>query len=192
MVQRGERPSNIRDINDQPPNPNQPVPNPRLVPKPKPWEVGQSQSSSGNGFQYQESSNGFTSGSQTIQLNADGSVPWWQQKNVRITEIESEDEQKIRSSVPSERPVQRSWVPPQPPPVAMAEAAAAIRQPKKPLFQKEQLTDDQLLGHASEITDDLQRITKISEAGGLEANGGNPANNASEIQREDEQAYIET
>ncbi|GKD03945.1 hypothetical protein Tco_1178919 [Tanacetum coccineum] len=31
-----------------------------------------------------------------------------------------------------ERPVQRSsWVPPQPPPVAMAEAAAAIRQPKK-------------------------------------------------------------
>nr|XP_027126155.1 peroxisomal membrane protein PEX14-like [Coffea arabica] len=192
MVQRGERPSNIREINDQPPNPNQPVPNPRLVPKPKPWEVGQSQSSSGSGFQYQESSNGFTSGSQTIQLNADGSVPWWQQKNARITEIESEDEQNIRSSVPSEKPVQRSWVPPQPPPVAMAEAAAAIRQPKKPLLQKEQLTDDHLLGRASEVTDELQRITKISEAGGLEANGGNLANNASEIQKEEEQAYTET
>ena len=74
----------------------------------------------------------------------------------------------------------------------MAEAAAAIRQPKKPLLQKEQLTDDHLLGRASEVTDELQRITKISEAGGLEANGGNLANNASKIQKEEEQAYTET
>ena len=27
----------FQEINDQPPNPNQPVPNPRLVPKPKVW-----------------------------------------------------------------------------------------------------------------------------------------------------------
>ncbi|KAL3529548.1 hypothetical protein ACH5RR_008870 [Cinchona calisaya] len=191
MVQRGERPSNIRDINDQPPNPNQPVPNPRLVPKPKPWEVGQSQSSSGNGFQYQESSNGFFSGSQTTQLNADSSVPWWQQKNARITEIETEDKQKIGSSMLKEKPVQRSWVPPQPPPVAMVEAATAIQQPKKPFPLREKFTDDQLLGRASEITDELERITKISEAGGVEANGGSPAVNTNEIQKEEE-PYIET
>ncbi|KAL3512848.1 hypothetical protein ACH5RR_025565 [Cinchona calisaya] len=192
MIQRGEKPSNIREINDQPPNPNQPVPNPRVVPKPKPWEVGQSQSSSSNGFQYQESSNGFIPGSQTMQLNADSPVPWWQQKNARITEIETEDEQKIGSSVLNEKPVQRSWVPPQPPPVVMAEAAAAIRQPKKPFSQREQLTDDQLLSRSSEITDELQRITKISEAGGVDANGGSPALKTSEIQREEEQPYIET
>ncbi|KAL3522061.1 hypothetical protein ACH5RR_014895 [Cinchona calisaya] len=47
---------------NKPPNPNLPVPNPRLVPKTKPWEVGQFQSSYGAGFQYQESSNGFTPG----------------------------------------------------------------------------------------------------------------------------------
>lgn len=124
-------------------------------------------------------------------MNADGSVAWWQQKNARITEIETEDEQRIGSSVLNEKPAQRSWVPPQPPPVVMAEAAAAIRQPKKPLFQREQLNDDQLLSRSSEITDELQRITKFSEAGGVEANGVVPAVNASEIQRE-EQPAIET
>ncbi|KAI7734479.1 hypothetical protein M8C21_030287, partial [Ambrosia artemisiifolia] len=34
MIQRGERPPNIREINDLPPNPDQPVSNPRLAPKP--------------------------------------------------------------------------------------------------------------------------------------------------------------
>ncbi|CAI9117358.1 OLC1v1018735C1 [Oldenlandia corymbosa var. corymbosa] len=176
MVQRGERPSNIREINDQPPNPNQPVSDPRLAPKPKPWEIGQSQSSTTNGFQYfEENSNGVYSASQTSQSNVDGSVPWWQQKNARITEIETEDKSKAESAILTERPVQRSWVPPQPPPVAMAEAAAAIRQPKRPLSQREQLTDDQLLNRSSEISDDLQRITKISEAGGVERNGDSPS-----------------
>ncbi|XP_060170460.1 peroxisomal membrane protein PEX14-like [Lycium barbarum] len=162
MVQRGEKPSNIRDINDQPPNPNQPVPD-RVAGRPKPWEVGQSQNNLLQSQGYQEN-----------LTNGDSSAPWWQRKNARITEIQSEGEQNFGSPAApvQERPIQRSWVPPQPPPVAMAEAAAAIRQPKKPAFQNEQLTDDQLIARSSEITDELQRVTRISESGGApEANG---------------------
>nr|GEY02116.1 peroxisomal membrane protein PEX14 [Tanacetum cinerariifolium] len=58
MIQRGERPPNIREINDMPPNPDQPVSNPRLAPKPKPWEATQSQGSSAYP---QENSNMFNS-----------------------------------------------------------------------------------------------------------------------------------
>ncbi|KAM0828688.1 hypothetical protein ACQ4PT_067377 [Festuca glaucescens] len=38
MIQRGERPDDIQDINDEPPNPDQPISEPRMAPKPKPWE----------------------------------------------------------------------------------------------------------------------------------------------------------
>ncbi|KAA8540822.1 hypothetical protein F0562_024785 [Nyssa sinensis] len=166
MVQRGERPPNIREINDLPPNPNQAVSNPRIAPRAKPWEGTQAHNSSSHVLQSQETSNGFNSKLQdnglTNQLNGDSSVPWWQRKN-------------------------RSWVPPQPPPVAMPEAAAAIRQPKKPSFPKEQLADDQVVAHPSDVTDELQRITKISESGGLvDATGGSSMPNTSEIQEENE------
>lgn len=54
----------------------------------------------------------------------------------------------------------------------MTEAAAAIRQSKKPLFQKEKVTGDELKARSSEISDDVQSITTISESGGLtETNG---------------------
>ncbi|XP_015067399.1 peroxisomal membrane protein PEX14-like [Solanum pennellii] len=150
------------DINDQPPNPYQPVPNPRFGPKPKPWEIGQNQNRSF--FQSQGSGDGLNYEYQ------DSSTPWWQRKSGRITVTEAENEEKFGyTAAPTEvRPVQRSWVPPQPPPVAMAEAAAAIRQPKKSLLQKEKLTSDELMASSSEMSDDdLQRITKISESGGL-------------------------
>ncbi|GMQ10305.1 hypothetical protein CsSME_00053362 [Camellia sinensis var. sinensis] len=179
MVQRGEKPPNIREINDLPPNPNQPLPNPHSAPRAKPWEVGQTQSNFSQVLRSGETSNGLNSNFQdnglVNQLNGDSSVPWWQRKNVRITEIGNEDESKIGySGVLTERPVQRSWVPPQPPPVAMPEAAAAIRQPKKPLSQK-QLADDGMVANPSDSPDELQRITKISESGGVvDVNGGYP------------------
>ncbi|CAK9164265.1 unnamed protein product [Ilex paraguariensis] len=198
MVQRGERPPNIRKINDLPSNPNQPVSIPHITPRPQPWEFGLAQNTSNHVLHSQESSDGLDSIFQDNglgnQLNGDSSVPWWQRKNVRITEIESEDEHKTGSSsvLTNGRPVQRSWVPPQPPPVVMPEAAAAIRQPKKSLIQKEELTDDQLLARSSDITDELQRITKISESGGVEeTNGGISELNRNEIQNEDN-SYIET
>ncbi|XP_060204847.1 peroxisomal membrane protein PEX14-like isoform X3 [Lycium barbarum] len=183
MIQRGEKPSNIRDINDQPPNPNHPIPGSHVGPKPKPWEIGQSQKSSRNFLQSRGSGNGLTYGYQDNLTNGDSSTPWWQRKNARITEIEPENEKKFGSTAaPTEvRPVQRSWVPPQPPPLVKPEAVVAIRQPKKPLFQKEKLTDDELMDRSSEISDDLKRITKISESGGLtEANDSSSGRQLSE------------
>ncbi|KAM3413042.1 hypothetical protein ACQJBY_004294 [Aegilops geniculata] len=38
MIQRGERPDDIQDINDEPPNPDQPISKPSMAPRPKPWE----------------------------------------------------------------------------------------------------------------------------------------------------------
>lgn len=46
MVERGEKPPNIREINDHPPNPNQAISNLTLAPRPKPWEVTQPANSS--------------------------------------------------------------------------------------------------------------------------------------------------
>lgn len=65
---------------------------------------------------------------------------------------------------PAALPRQRSWVPPQPPPVVMPEAAEAIRRPKPPqakIDQEAAPRDDQ-----SGVSDELQKITKFSESGG--------------------------
>jgi len=79
----------------------------------------------------------------------------------------------------------------------MAEATAAIRQPKKLPFEKEQqLTDEQFLARSTEVTGELQRITKISKTGGVAADDGGAAGsamvkNTNEIHREEEGAYYE-
>lgn len=130
------------------------------------------------------------------QSNGEGSAPWWQPKNARVNEVESEENKIGYPGQTSERPVQRSsWVPPQPPPVAMAEAAAAIRQPKKSPYEKEQqLTDEQFLARSAEVTDELQRVTKISESGGVLPDVGAESSvvtNTSEISREEESSYYE-
>uniref|UniRef100_A0A2P2K1E9 Peroxisomal membrane protein PEX14 n=2 Tax=Rhizophora mucronata TaxID=61149 RepID=A0A2P2K1E9_RHIMU len=172
MVQRGEKPSNIRDINDQPPNPNQQILNPRIAPRAKPWEVGQAQYSSsqvvrpqtdGEGLNYKAQDNGAT-----YQADSENIVPWWQRKSPRITEIDNEDEFKTEpyTAKTNGQPVQRTWVPPQPPPVAMPEAAEAIRRPKSSV-RKEQEGDDQTGSRPTEVADELQRITKVSESGGV-------------------------
>ena len=119
------------------------------------------------------------------QDNGDGGpvAPWWQQKNPRISEIENEDEPKAPSySAPAnDPPVRRSWVPPQPPPVAMPEAAEAIRRPKS--SAPKELSDDELLERSSDGIGELQRITKISEMGGsVEVGSGSSGMSSSEIQ----------
>ncbi|KAE8124222.1 hypothetical protein FH972_019127 [Carpinus fangiana] len=171
MVQRGERPPNIKDINDLPPNPYQQPSNPRLAPIPKNGE----KTINGEGLNSNVQDNGIMH-----QSNGDSSVPWWQRKNVRITEVENEDEFRAGSYGvrTNEQPVQRRLVPPQPPPVAMAEAAEAIRRPK-PSVPREQLADDQSVANPSDVTDELQMITKISESGGaVEINGGSSGLNS--------------
>ncbi|KAG6633110.1 hypothetical protein I3843_12G026400 [Carya illinoinensis] len=189
MIQSGETPPNIKDINDLISNQYQQPSNPHLA-RTKPWEVGQAQNISGQAFQSQVNGEGLNSkvqyGGINFQLNGDNSVPWWQQKNVKVTNIENDNKLKSGSYGlrTSEQPVQRSWVPPQPPPVAMLEAAEAIRQPK-PSVQRAQLVDDPSVAHPSDQTDELQRITKISESGGpVEINGGSSALNSSEIQED--------
>lgn len=123
--------------------------------------------------------------------NGDSSVPWWQRRNPRITEIENEDEFKSGSygTQTTEVPVRRAWVPPQPPPVQMAEAAEAIRRPK-PSVQKESSDDDQLEASSAGVTDELQRVTKVSESGGaVEINGGSSGLSSSEIQEAKDEIY---
>ncbi|KAJ0048364.1 hypothetical protein Pint_15437 [Pistacia integerrima] len=183
----------MQEINDQPPNPNQQLSNPRLVPRAKPWEVGQAQNSSNQVLQSQVSVEGLNAkvqdNGQNYQIEDENPVPWWQRKNVRITEVENEDEVKSRpyGVRTNEPPVRRAWVPPQPPPVAMPEAAEAIRRPKSAV-PKEQLADDESVSNNSDVTNELQRITKISETGGAveQMNGGGLVMNTSEIQEEQE------
>lgn len=119
------------------------------------------------------------------QPDNDSSVPWWQRKNVRISEVENENE--LNGGIPSaqtrEQPIRRTWVPPQPPPVAMAEAAEAIRRPK-PSVQ----AGDDSSSRASDVSDELQRVTKIAEAGNAElVNGSSSGISTSEIREEKEQ-----
>ncbi|CAE6255517.1 unnamed protein product [Arabidopsis arenosa] len=168
MIQRGEKPSNIREINDMPPNPNQPLSDPRIAPKSKPWDYGQAPQA--------ESSNG----------------QWWQQKNPRSTDFGYETTTAARFTAnqnetstvePAAFQRQRSWVPPQPPPVAMAEAAEAIRRPKPraKIDQEAAASDDQ-----SGVSDELQKITKFSESGG----DGSERIQITEIEEETEQQHI--
>lgn len=81
----------------------------------------------------------------------DNSVPWWQTKDIRIKEIDNEVEYNVASAASSQQPVQRLWVPPQPPPIAMPEAAEAIRRPKS-VVQKEAIQDDQSAPNSSEFS----------------------------------------
>nr|XP_010924260.1 peroxisomal membrane protein PEX14 isoform X1 [Elaeis guineensis] len=139
MVQRGEKPPNIKEINDMPPNPNQPIPRPLMAPRVKPWEcTQQAQQRPIDGLQSQASSQGVSSevkedNSQRYGRFSDGSEVLGRRKTVRITEIESEaDEPKQFSHRmgANEHPNYPVWVPPQPPSIVMPQAAAAIRQPK--------------------------------------------------------------
>ncbi|KAJ0231340.1 Peroxisomal membrane protein PEX14 [Hirschfeldia incana] len=168
MIQRGEKPSNIREINDMPPNPNQQLSNPRIAPKSKPWDYGQAPQD--------ESSNG----------------PWWQQKNPSSSDFGYETtasrsigiQNETNTMEPAALPRQRSWVPPQPPPVVMPEAAEAIRRPKPPqakIDQEAAASDDQ-----SGVSDELQKITKFSESGG----DGSGNLQITEIQEETEQQHF--
>ncbi|ESQ31635.1 hypothetical protein EUTSA_v10004017mg [Eutrema salsugineum] len=167
MIQRGEKPSNIREINDMPPNPNQQLSNPRIAPKTKPWDYGQAPQD--------DSSNGS----------------WWQQKTPRSTDFGYETtasrsigiQNETNTMEPAALQRQRSWVPPQPPPVVMPEAAEAIRRPKPQakIDQDAAASDDQ-----SGVSDELQKITKFSESGG----DGSGRLQVTEIQEETEQQQI--
>lgn len=193
MVQRGERPPNVRDIDDRAPNPNQPISNPSLAPKAKPWEAGQTGSSSSFASPSQFTTGGVNitqDNGATYQYNNDSSASSWQQKNARISEIENGDSQKFgsgSSGTVNIGPTQRRWVPPTPPPVSMPEAAVAIRQPKSTPKDMNLKAEEAAAQPVTNGLEELQRITQISESGGqVEMNGGGGSTemNFSEIQEE--------
>ena len=119
--------------------------------------------------------------------------PWWQQKNPRSADFGYETTTArsigIRNETSTTEPAaiqkQRSWVPPQPPPVVMPEAAEAIRRPKP-----QAKIDQEVVAAASDdqsgVSDELQKVTKFSESGG----DGSGRLEITEIQEETEHQHI--
>ncbi|QCD81076.1 peroxin-14 [Vigna unguiculata] len=201
MVQRGEKPSNTRDISHLPPNRSQQPSNPLLVPRSKlyykmfcPWEVGQVQNTSTQILQSQVNGEDLNTKTQDTSLvNGDDPLPWWQKKNVRITEIDNENGSNgvPYAAATSQQPVQRVWVPPQPPPIAMPGAAEAIRRPKQ-VAQKEQKSDNQSVAQSSDTSDDVQGVSKPLESeGAVESSNVSSVPSSNEIQEEHEVKYDE-
>ncbi|KAK8627389.1 hypothetical protein V6N13_135001 [Hibiscus sabdariffa] len=69
-IQRGEKPPGIKDIDDSPPNPNQPLPNPQITPRLKPWEIAR-----------QQNSFGHTPEKVFSRPNGESRQPWWRRNN---------------------------------------------------------------------------------------------------------------
>ncbi|KAG1342781.1 peroxisomal membrane protein PEX14 [Cocos nucifera] len=145
----------MEDINDMHPSPDQPPAKPVSASTPKPyWEVRQQpQQKPSYELRSQSSDEGLSSEAQesidpSFQMNEkthETSEPWWRRKTSKITEtMPKMEETKLfpYGIGASEGPSLRRWVPPQPPAVAMPEAAAAIRHPK-PSAQKPQSGDEQ-------------------------------------------------
>ncbi|KAK7291633.1 hypothetical protein RIF29_06938 [Crotalaria pallida] len=170
MVQRGEKPSNIR-----------------------PWEVAQVQNTSTQVLQSQVNGEELNKVQDSAPLNGDDSVPWWQKRNVRITEINNENEYNGAPSAAasSQQPIQRAWVPPQPPPIAMPGVAEAIRRPK-PVVQKEQASDNQSVAQSSDGSDEANGIQKPSQSeGAIEGSNSSSLLNSGEIREDHEVAHVE-
>ncbi|KAI3921029.1 hypothetical protein MKX01_036008 [Papaver californicum] len=135
------------------------------------WETAQAQ----NGSYYNEDSNWRSQDNlPTSQLNGD--------------EYEAENESKSSYRAPAtEQVVRRAWVPPQPPPIAMPEAATAIRQPNQTV-QPERSDEEKLIANPTVEVDELQRITKLAESGGkIEINEVN-ADQSLSVVRGDQEA----
>ncbi|KAL1333967.1 peroxisomal membrane protein PEX14 isoform X3 [Arachis ipaensis] len=158
----------------------------------EPWEVSQVQNSSTQVPHAQGNGEYLNSKVQdSTQSNGDGddALPWWQRKNARIREIGNETEYNGNGSsygvASNQPPPQRTWVPPQPPPIAMAEAAEAIRRPK-PAAQKDQMSDTQSVGNSSDVSDEVTRIPRRSESEGA-VEGGSSSSIPSTVEIQEDQ-----
>ncbi|KAK8471332.1 hypothetical protein PHAVU_003G200200 [Phaseolus vulgaris] len=195
LIVNGKADHDLRSVRSSSP-PASVEPSSGLHPKSymEPWEVGQVQSTSTQMLQSQVNGEDLNTKTQDTSLvNGDDPLPWWQRKNVRITEIDNENESNgvPFAAASSQQPVQRVWVPPQPPPIAMAGAAEAIRRPKQ-VAQKEQMSDNQSVAHSSDSSDDVQRVSKLLESeGAVESSSVSSVPRSSEIQEENEVKYDE-
>lgn len=121
--------------------------------------------------------------------------PWWQQKNPRSGDFGYETtsarsigiQNETSTMEPAAIQKQRSWVPPQPPPVVMPEAAEAIRRPKpQAKIDQEVVAAAASDSNQSGVSDELQKVTKFSESGG----DGSGRLQITEIQEETEQQHL--
>ncbi|KAI9169828.1 hypothetical protein LWI28_018254 [Acer negundo] len=114
MIQRGEIPPGIKEIDDSPPNPDQPLPNPHMAPRSKPWEVAQP---------YNNGTHAQNIGT-TSKLNGDAVVPWWHRKNARTLESEPANGTTtyINDAMTDERQPQHPWMHSQPSSISMSKA----------------------------------------------------------------------
>lgn len=132
------------------------------------WEVRQQpQQKPSYDLRSQSSDEGLNSEAQesidpSFQMNdktRETSEPWRSRKTSKITETEPKMEEPKQFPYrigTSEGPSHRRWVPPQPPSVAMPEAAAAIRH-RKPSAQKPQSGDEQSVASSD---DGEERVVK--------------------------------
>ena len=118
MIQRGEIPPGIKEINDSPPNPDQPLPKPHMAPRSKPWEVAQP---------YNNGTHARDIGS-TSKLNGDVVVPWWHRKNARATELEPSNitRTNFNDAMTDERQVHHPWMHSRSSSFAMSKAVNAV------------------------------------------------------------------
>ncbi|KAK3223349.1 hypothetical protein Dsin_010374 [Dipteronia sinensis] len=118
MIQRGEIPPGIKEIDDSPPNPDQPLPNPHMAPRSKPWEVAHLYN---NGTHAQDIGT-------TSKSNGDAVVPWWHRKTARTSELEPANGTRtyINDAMTDERQLQHPWMHSQPSSVAMSKAVDAV------------------------------------------------------------------
>ncbi|CAL9771083.1 unnamed protein product [Musa acuminata subsp. burmannicoides] len=106
--------------------------------------------------------------------------PQWSKKSTKITEIETEGDERKQFD---ERPQQRGWVPPQPPAVVLPEAADAIRRPKPPV-QKQQSGDEQSVASSDDGKEREMRTDSVAEA----ENSGSMALSTSQIEIQEEKS----
>ncbi|RWW61816.1 hypothetical protein BHE74_00031108 [Ensete ventricosum] len=107
--------------------------------------------------------------------------PWWSKKSTKITETETEGEERKQLD---ERTQQRGWVPPQPPGVVLPEAADAIRRPKPPV-QKQQSGDEQSVASSD---DGKEREMRIDSVVAEAENSGSMASSTSQIEIQEEKS----
>ncbi|KAJ8427333.1 hypothetical protein Cgig2_030598 [Carnegiea gigantea] len=136
----------------------------------RPWELGRSASNSSFIPQSQATTEGTIPMAQdngvTYQFNNNTAIPWSEQKNPRITEIENGSDPRTG--------------------LVLNEAAVAIRQPKSSTSKDVNVKAENSAQSAGEV-DELQRIIQITESGGqLAMSEGRPNSefNSSEIQEE--------
>lgn len=160
----------------------------------QPWEIGQVQNTSSQVFQPQAYGEElYTKVQDTTQSNGDDPSHWWQKKNVRIREIdENVSNGAPNGTTPSQQPQQRVWVPPQPPPIAMAEAAEAIRRPKQAV-QKEPVSDNQSVTQSSDTSNSngVHEISKPLETDGAVEGSSVSSGEIQAIQEDHETKYEE-